>query len=136
MALTSPLVPSLTMLQINSLDYPGQTPPNFTRPPAFDGVSTGPDTATDFVVQVDPLQTFSAIPEPSTLALAAIGFLAMGRMFPPNLEGVRRHPSCYIGFAFVRALRRRLSFVSASSPWHTRPVTASTIQARAQVSGR
>ncbi len=75
-----PTGPLLTMLQINSLDYPGQTPPNFTRAALFDGVPPGPDTATSFVVQVDPLQTFG-VPEPSTLALAVIGILAMGRAF-------------------------------------------------------
>ena len=75
-----PTGPLLTNLQMNSLDYPGLGPPLFTRPASINGVSTGPDTATDFIVQVDPLQRFS-VPEPSTLALAVIGILAMGRGF-------------------------------------------------------
>lgn len=60
-----------------SLQFPGQLPPSYTRPDAFDGVATGPDTATDFVLQVDGSQDFTAaaVPEPTTLALAGIGLI-------------------------------------------------------------
>lgn len=76
-----PTAPSLTMLQLNSFSYPGAVAPAYTRPTLIDGVSTGSDSATDFVVQADPLQTFSDIPEPPSFALALIGILAMGGVF-------------------------------------------------------
>ncbi|CAL1240772.1 flocculation-associated PEP-CTERM protein PepA [Candidatus Methylocalor cossyra] len=55
-----------------SLQFPGQTN-IFTRPAAFNGVATGPDTATDFVLQADGSQQFGGIPEPGTLALLGLG---------------------------------------------------------------
>jgi hypothetical protein len=58
-----------------SLQFPGQSSPTYTRPAAFDGVATGPDTLTDFVLQVDGSQEFTVVPEPTTLALAGIGLL-------------------------------------------------------------
>ncbi|CAL1240773.1 flocculation-associated PEP-CTERM protein PepA [Candidatus Methylocalor cossyra] len=60
-----------------SLQFPGQTN-IFTRPAAFNGVATGPNTATDFVLQTDGSQQFTAgpppvVPEPGTLALLGLG---------------------------------------------------------------
>ena len=62
-----------------SLIFPGQTAPTYTRPAAFNGVSTGANTATDFVLQTDTSQNFvaAAIPEPGTVLLLAIGLLGM-----------------------------------------------------------
>ena len=60
-----------------SLQFPGQTPPTYTRPAAFNGVATGADSAQNFVIQTDTSQNF-ATPEPGTLAIAGIGLLALG----------------------------------------------------------
>ena len=70
--------PSLsgTTLQA-SLQYPGQTAPTYTRPAAFNGVSTDGDSQTNFVLQTDTSQNFT-VPEPTTLALLGVGLLASG----------------------------------------------------------
>jgi hypothetical protein len=66
-----------------SLQFPGQNSPTYTRPARFNGVSTGTDSRTRFVVQTDSSQDFSAasvVPEPATLSLLGIGMLAMGSL--------------------------------------------------------
>jgi hypothetical protein len=61
-----------------SLQFPGQTPPTYTRPAAFNGVATGADSPQNFVIQTDTSQNFAAVPEPGTLAIAGLGLLALG----------------------------------------------------------
>ena len=62
-----------------SLIYPGQSSPTFTRPTAFNGVSTGANTAENFVIQTDTSQNFTQqVPEPSIMALVGIGLLGFG----------------------------------------------------------
>lgn len=64
-----------------SLSFPGQNPPSYTRPSAFNGVNTVPDTATDFVLQTDGSQSFTEapqVPEPATMFLMGLGFLGLG----------------------------------------------------------
>ncbi|SDZ75502.1 flocculation-associated PEP-CTERM protein PepA [Nitrosospira multiformis] len=60
-----------------SLQFPGQSAPSYTRPAAFDGVATGADTASSFVIQTDGSQGFThgEVPEPGILALMGIGLL-------------------------------------------------------------
>ena len=69
--------PSLLGTQFQaSLQFPGLSAPNYTRPDAFNGVATGADTASDFVIQTDGSQNFTqAVPEPGILALMGIGLL-------------------------------------------------------------
>ncbi|ADE16296.1 protein of unknown function DUF1555 [Nitrosococcus halophilus Nc 4] len=61
-----------------SLQFPGQSAPDYTRPAAFGGAATGADTSTDFVLQTDTSQNFSvSVPEPNSVALVAIGLLGL-----------------------------------------------------------
>ncbi|WP_277267637.1 flocculation-associated PEP-CTERM protein PepA [Nitrosomonas nitrosa] len=66
-----------------SLQFPGQSSPTYTRPAAFNGVATGADTASSFVIQTDASQNFT-VPEPTSLALFGIGLLGL------SLVGRRR----------------------------------------------
>lgn len=59
-----------------SLYFPGQSAPTYTRPLLFNGVSTGSDSATDFVLQADASQNFT-VPEPTSVALTGIGLLGL-----------------------------------------------------------
>lgn len=58
-----------------SLQFPGQNPPDFTRPGAFNGVATGANSPTAFVIQTDGSQSYTAVPEPGMLALIGVGLL-------------------------------------------------------------
>jgi hypothetical protein len=72
--------PNLVGTQLQaSLQFPGENAPNFTPATAFNGVATGANTPTDFVLQTDTSQNFTAaIPEPSVIALLGIGMLGFG----------------------------------------------------------
>lgn len=60
-----------------SLQFPGLSSPNFTRPGAFNGVATGANSPTDFVIQTDGSQNYT-VPEPGMLALIGVGLLGFG----------------------------------------------------------
>jgi hypothetical protein len=62
-----------------SLHFPGQSAPLFTRPTAFNGDATGPNTPESFVLQVDASQHVAQIPEPAAylLFMAGIGLLGV-----------------------------------------------------------
>jgi len=62
----------------SSLFFPGQAPPTYVRPALINGVAVTPDTPTDFVLQTDTSQDFTAVPEPSSIVLAGVGLLAFG----------------------------------------------------------
>lgn len=58
-----------------SILFPGQAAPTYTRPAAFNGVATGTDSATNFVLQADGSQAFTQVPEPTALMLMGVGIL-------------------------------------------------------------
>ena len=63
-----------------TLNFPG-TPGVFTRSPIVDGIVAGADTATQFELQADAFQSFTAvpgIPEPGTLLLMGMGLVGLG----------------------------------------------------------
>lgn len=73
------VTPALSGSRFDStLNFPGQSSASFTRPSSVNGTATGPNTNSQFVLQVDGSQEFSAVPEPATLALLGAGLLAMG----------------------------------------------------------
>ncbi|MCB1753241.1 MAG: flocculation-associated PEP-CTERM protein PepA [Gammaproteobacteria bacterium] len=61
-----------------SLFFPGIG--SYTRSAAFNGVSTGTDTPTNFVLQTDTSQSFTqvTVPEPSVVAIMGAGLLGVG----------------------------------------------------------
>ena len=70
------IVPDLSGTEAVSTLQFGNSTTNWTRPGNWDGIGvTGPDTNTDFLGQADANQTFSEIPEPTTVALVGMGLL-------------------------------------------------------------
>ena len=62
----------------STLNFPGPAAPGFTRPLLVNGVATGPNTDSQFVLNIDGAQQFTAVPEPATLALVAAGIFGLG----------------------------------------------------------
>lgn len=58
-----------------SLQFPGEAFPHYTRSAAFNGESTGIDTASSFVIQTDTSQRFEPVqvPNPGTMLLMDLG---------------------------------------------------------------
>ncbi|ARO86998.1 PEP-CTERM sorting domain-containing protein [Nitrosospira lacus] len=65
-----------------TLNFPGTTGA-FTRPAFINGIATGVNTGSDFVLQTDAFQTFS-IPEPGSIALIGLGLVGFGFMSRRN----------------------------------------------------
>lgn len=61
-----------------TLNFPGPDAPGFTRPLLVNGIATGPNTDSQFVLNIDGAQQFTPVPEPATLALVAAGIFGMG----------------------------------------------------------
>lgn len=63
-----------------TLNFPGPAAPDFTRPLLVNGIATGPNTDSQFVLNIDGAQQFTPVPEPATLALVAAGIFGMGTL--------------------------------------------------------
>jgi len=64
----------------STLNFPGPDAPAFTRPLLVNGIATGPNTDSQFVLNIDGAQPFTPVPEPATLALVAAGIFGMGSL--------------------------------------------------------
>jgi hypothetical protein len=62
-----------------SLQFPGQSAPLFTRPAAFNGIASGPDSSNSFVLQTDAIQGVTQVPEPAAyvMFLAGLGLFSL-----------------------------------------------------------
>ena len=69
-----------------TLNFPGPDAPGFTRPLLVNGIATGPNTDSQFVLNIDGAQQFTPVPEPATLALLAAGIFGVVGTFGRRRE--------------------------------------------------